>query len=184
MRKYLLSLAAAGAALAIASPAAAQYSPEPLPHYGNSYAYPNGGVTPPSWGQYPPTNGGIVPPGWGQWGQVRQLQARIDALQNRIRFLDRRDVIRNRTADHLKDEARDIEKRLHKAARYGLNPYEANSIQSRIARLEQRVQFASNRYGHRGYGYNDGNVYYGDRDRDHDGRDDRWEDDHGRDRDD
>jgi len=186
MRKCVLTLAAAAAALAIASPAAAQYSPEPLPHYGNSYAYPptNGGVTPPSWGQYPPTNGGIVPPGWGHWGQVRQLQARIDALQNRIRFLDRRDVIRNRTADRLKDEARDIEKRLHKSARYGLNPYEMNNLQVRIARLEQRVQFASNRLGGRGYGYNGSNNggYYGDRDRD--GRDDRWEDDRGHDHDD
>jgi len=159
MNKVLFSLVAAGAALGFAAPASAQvYHTLPYPAYGNGYG--------------------------SGYGQVHQLQARIDALQNRIRFLDRRDVIRNRTADQLKNEARDIEKQLRRSARYGLNPYEMNGIQMRIARLEQRVQFASQRFGGRGYGYNGYNNggSYGDRDRD--GRDDRWEDDRGYDRDD
>jgi hypothetical protein len=125
MRKLVLSLAAAGAALAFATPAAAQYYPQPPLRYGNSY--------------------GI--------GQVRALQARINAVDNQIRRLDRRDAIRDKRADRLKDEARSIERRLHRAARYGLNPREANDIQVRIARLEQRVQYAvGNGYG-RGHSY-------------------------------
>ena len=43
MRKIVLSLAAAGAALLAASPAAAQYYPQPQPApYGNAYGYNNG----------------------------------------------------------------------------------------------------------------------------------------------
>jgi opacity protein-like surface antigen len=164
MRKVLIALAAAGSAVAFASPAAAQYYPQPQQPYYGGQAYGYGGY------------------GFNGFGQVQQLQARIDALQNRIRWMDRANVIRDKSADRLKDEARDIEKRLRKDARYGLNPYELNNLQARIARLEQRVQFASNRFGGRyGYhGYNGG--YYGDRDRD--GRDDRYENDHGWDHDD
>lgn len=151
MRKFVVALAAAGSVLALASPASAQYYSQPQFYGYNGY------------------------------GQVQQLQARIDALQNRIRWMDRRDIIRDRSADRLKDEARDIEKRLHRSARYGLNPYELNSIQARIARLEQRMQYASNaRYGRGGYGYNgyQNGGYYADRDRDA-----RDENDHGYDRD-
>jgi opacity protein-like surface antigen len=158
MRKVLIALAAAGSALALASPASAQYYPQPQP-YGQGYGY----------------NGY----GYGGYGQVQQLQQRIDALQNRIRWMDRANIIRDRSADRLKDEARDIEKRLRRDSRYGLNPYELNSLQTRIARLEQRVQFAGgNRYGRYGYnGYNHGGYYTDhDRDDDHRGHDD-WNDD-------
>ena len=101
---------------------------------------------------------------------MRALQARIDAVEHRLRQLDRRDVIRGRSADRLRQEADRIEDRLHRAARGGLNPYEANDIQIRIARLEQRVQYAmSGRfggYGNNRYGY--GQNGYSDR---HDGDD-------------
>src|SRR3954447_10326672 len=138
MRKVLISLAAAGTALALATPAAAQYYPQPQPQpYG--YGAP----------QY----------GYGynnNYGQVRALQYRIDAVQRQINRLDRRDRIRDRSADRLREESRGIERRLQRAAQYGLNPYEANDIQARIARLEQRVNYAlasrNGRYG--GYGYN------------------------------
>jgi hypothetical protein len=161
MRKLVFAVAAAGSALAVASPAVAQYYPQSQP-YGQGYGY-----------------NGYNGYGYNNYGQVQQLQARIDALQNQVRWLDHRNIIRDHSADRLKDEARDIEKRLHRDARYGLNPYELNNIQVRIARLEQRVQYASNRYGRAGYGYNGYNNggYYSDRDRD--GRDDRYEDDHG-----
>jgi opacity protein-like surface antigen len=173
MRKVLIALAAAGSALAFASPASAQYYPQPQQPYGyggQAYGY-NG------YGQN----------GYGQngFGQVQQLRQRIDALQNRIRWMDRANVIRDHSADRLRDEARDIEKQLRRSARYGLNPYALNNLQVRIARLEQRVQMASGRFGRGGYGYNGYNAGdYGDRDRDHDRRDDRYEDDHGYDHDD
>lgn len=130
MRKIVLSIAAAGAALIAASPAAAQYYPQPQPApYGynngyNSYGYNNGFQ--------------------GNWGQVRALQARIDNIERQINRLDRRDRIRDRSADRLRDEANRIERRLHERTRGGLNEREAYDIQTRIARLEQRVQYAMN----------------------------------------
>jgi|tagenome__1003787_1003787.scaffolds.fasta_scaffold20974531_2 hypothetical protein len=166
MRKLMISLAAAGTALAFATPAAAQYYPQAQPGYGQQY-------------------GGYGYNGYGQnnWGQVRALQARIDGVERQIRRFDRRDYIRDNRADRLRAEANGIERRLHYAARNGLNPYEANDIQNRIARLEQRVQYSlANRYG--GYGYNSYGNHSGYSDRDRDGRDDRYENDHGSDHDD
>jgi hypothetical protein len=167
MRKLVLSLAAAGMALAFATPAMAQYYPAPQqPYgYGNAYGYNN------------------------NYGQVRALQARIDMVQRHIRMLDDRNIIRGRDADRLRDESRRIERRLRDAARYGLNPYEENDIGRRVANLEQRVRYATGnrwgRYGYPGYGgYNSGYGNYGNYDRDRDGRDDRYENDRGWDHDD
>jgi Spy/CpxP family protein refolding chaperone len=141
MRKIVLSLAAAGAALVAASPAAAQYYPQPQPApYGYNNGYGNNG------------NGFR-----GNWGQVRALQARIANVERQISRLDRRDVIRGRSADRLLREANKIDRRLRDRARNGLDPREAGDIQNRIQRLEQQVQFALNDRGGR----------YGD-------RDDRW----------
>jgi hypothetical protein len=156
MRKFVLSIAGAGAAIVLATPAAAQYYPQAQPYgYGGYNGYAN-----------------------NNYGQVRSLQARIDAVQYQIKRLDRRDRIRDGSADRLRSESRSIENRLHRAGRYGLNPYEANDISNRIARLEQRVQIAMNQRFGRGYnGYAYGGNGYSDRDRD--GRDDRYENDHG-----
>ena len=159
MRKLLISLAAASAALVVASPASAQYYPQPQP-YGGGYGY----------------NGY----GYNNFGQVRVLQARIDAIQWQINRLDRYDVIRDGRADRLREESRRIERRLHMAARYGLNPYEASDIQMRIGRLEQQVRYASaNRYGRYGRGdYGQGQYgYYGDRDHHGDRDGDDYDDD-------
>jgi hypothetical protein len=170
MRKLIVSLAAAGAAVAIATPAAAQYYPQPQP-YAQPYGY----------GAQPYGYGGNAY-GNNNYGQFRSLQARIDMVERQINDLDRRDRIRGRVADRLRDEANRIEHRLRSASRYGLNGYEANDIQIRIARLEQQVRYslASNYYGRNGWnGYNGYNNY----DRDRDGRDDRYEDDQGYQRD-
>lgn len=150
MRKVALSLAAAGAALIAASPAAAQYYPVPqgTPYGYNGYGYNN-------------------------WGQVRAFQARIDGIERQIRYLDRRDGIGDERAERLLGEAEGIERRLRYEARGGLGPYEARDIEIRIARLEQRVRYSA-AYGYGRYGWNGNNGYYGDRD-DHSDRDhDRW----------
>ena len=146
MRKIVLSIAAAGAALIAASPAAAQYYPQPQPA---PYGYNNG------------YNNGFQ----GNWGQVRALQVRIDNIERQINRLDRRDRIRDRSADRLRDEAKRIERQLRRSGRNGLNPYEMRDIQVRIARLEQRVQYAlANGYGR----YGDRDDRRGHRDRDDD----------------
>ncbi|HYD99163.1 MAG TPA: hypothetical protein VEH84_07260 [Alphaproteobacteria bacterium] len=153
MRKFLISAAVAATALTAAAPASAQWAPPP-PYgapYGHAYGYDN-------------------------YGQARRLQVRLDHIQRQIRHLDRRNILTNREAARLFDDSREIERRLHRAARFGLNGRERFEIERRIARLEQRLWRDArdgNRWGDRRYG-----------DRDHDGRFDRWEDDRGRDRDD
>ena len=147
MRKVLISAAVAVSALAFAAPAAAQYYPA-QPQYG--YGYNN-------------------------YGQVRSLQARVDNMQREIARLDKRNILSNREADRLRDQSREIERQLHYSARNGLNPNEANSIERRLANLEQRIAYQAhdgNRYAGRGYD----NAWV---DRDHDGRNDRYEDDRG-----
>ena len=152
MRNLIISLAAAGAALVVASPASAQY------YGGQPYGY----------GQGYGSNGY----GYGNYGGVRTLQARIDAVQWQINRLDRYNGSRDGRADRLREESRRIERRLHQAARYGLNPYEANDIQMRIGRLESQLQYASaNRYGR--YGRYDRDDRYDGHHGDHDGRWDR-----------
>jgi hypothetical protein len=157
MRKLFVFLAAAGAAIVAATPAAAQYYPQGYGYGSNGYG----------------SNGyGYNGYGYNNYGGIRSLQARIDQIQYRIRMLDRRDVIGDRSADRLRDEAGRLESRLHHAERNGLNPYEANEIEQRLARLESEVQYASvNRYGR--YDRYGGDRHDGDRDRDHDWDHDR-----------
>jgi len=120
MRKFVLSVAAAGAAVIAATPAAAQYYPgQPTP-YGNAYGYQN------------------------NWGQVRALQARLNNVERQIGRLDHRDRIGDRAADRLRDEANRIERKLRDRSRGGLDYREMRDIEVRIARLEQRIQYAMN----------------------------------------
>ena len=109
MRKVLISFAAAASALAVATPASAQYFPAPQ---GYGYGYQH------------------------NYGQVRRLQVRIDAVQRQINHLDRRNILSEREARRLREDSRDLERRLRVASRYGLNPREGYNVERRLARLE------------------------------------------------
>ena len=81
MRKVLISLAVAASALAVATPASAQYFPAPQ---GNAYGYNN------------------------NYGQARRLDARIDAIQRQIQRLDRRNILSDREARRLLNDSREL----------------------------------------------------------------------------
>ncbi len=132
MRTALLTIVAAASALGLAAPASAQRYPPPTYGHGYGYGYHD------------------------DWGQVRHLDARIDALQRHINRLDRRNVLSRRDAARLRFQAHDLERRLHWSARNGLHPAERYEIERRIARLEQRIwrEAHDGRYwGRYGYGY-------------------------------
>jgi opacity protein-like surface antigen len=154
MRKFMIAAALAASALTVAAPAAAQWNAP----QGNGYGYNN-------------------------YGQVRRLNARIDALQRQIRNLDSRDILSEREASRLRNEARQLEQRLRYASRNGLNSREIYSVERGIQTLEVRMQReARDGNGRRNDGYwrDDGRYRDGQWiDRDRDGRDDRTEDDHG-----
>ena len=154
MRGILISLAAVGAAVAVASPAAAQYYPQQYGYNGyNNYGY-------------------------NDYGQVRAMQIRLNRIE---RQAERFGSYNGGYAVSLQQQARRLEYRLDRAARSGLNPYEANDLQARIGQLEQQVRYlTANSYGRgydsyngydRGYGYQNGRGQWGD-DRDQDDRDD------------
>ena len=156
MRTVLISLAAAASALAVATPAAAQYAPQYVPQ-PQGYAYGH----------------------QGNWGQVRALRARIDNIQRQIARLDRRNILSDREARRLSQDARQLEQRLRYMRQGGLHPAERHDIERRLVQLERRL-WRDARDGNRwGNGYQQQGAY----DRDRDGRDDRYEDDRGRDRD-
>lgn len=121
MRNVLISLAVAASALAVATPASAQYFPQPQ---GHALGYNN-------------------------YGHVRSLQARVNNLQRRIVQLDRRNILSNREAARLRHDARELERRLYRSARNGLHPREAYDLERRVARLEQRIHLEA-RDGRRG----------------------------------
>jgi hypothetical protein len=173
MRKLIVSLAAAGAALAIASPAAAQYYPQPQA-YPQAQPYGYGGQ------QY-----GYGHNGYGYGAQ--NLAMRVDMLQRRIDELRRAHVLRGDSAERLRKEARDLQRRVRRSSGFGYAQFAQGDLQMRLARLEQRVnQLASmggygghgrhNGYGNNGYSNGYGQQGYGDRDRDHDRGDDRYDD--------
>jgi hypothetical protein len=136
MRKFVISLAAAGAALAIASPASAQYyqgQPQVVrgAPYGNAYGYR------------------------GDFRNVRALQMRVNQIQRDLNRLVRVRAISPNEFRNRQDDARDIERRLRSDARdgRGLNGNEINGIERRIARLEQKIARDTrdgNRWGYRG----------------------------------
>ena len=150
MRKFMIALAASGAAFVAATPASAQYYPQPQPGYGapygNAYGYNQG------------------------YGNVRALQSRVNRIERDLIRLARVRAISPNEYNNREGERRDIERRLRRDFRdgRGLDGGEIMQIERRIARDTRD----GNRWGYNGY-----NGQYMDRDRD--GRNDRYEDDRG-----
>ena len=176
MRKYIISAALLASTVAIAAPASAQWA-QPQPQ-GYAYGYQ------------------------GNYGQTRRLEVRIQQIRQQIRHLDRRNILSNREAHRLEAEARSLQYRVRQLGYNGLNQRERYDIERRIARLEWNVRreandgdrrfsqngyngYGQNGYGQNAYGQNGYNGYnsYNQYDHDRDGRDDRYEDDRGRDND-
>ncbi|HXG99925.1 MAG TPA: hypothetical protein VNI79_05890 [Sphingomicrobium sp.] len=110
--------------------------------------------------------------GYNNQGQVRRLEARVAQLRRQIQRLDRRGSLGNREARRLEDEARFLQQRIRQASLNGISGRERSEIERSIARLENRIHDRATG-GERRFAH----------DRDRDGRDDRHEDDRGRDHD-
>ncbi|RST30473.1 hypothetical protein HMF7854_06235 [Sphingomonas ginkgonis] len=117
-------------------------------------------------------------PGYGYnnygYGNGRGLMQRVERIRWQIRMLDQRDRLSNREAAYLDNEARDLLQRIRYSAGDGVNPRERQALEWRVQRLEQRVRAEANDGNWRAGGF---------RDRDRDGRPDRYEDDRGYDHD-
>jgi opacity protein-like surface antigen len=133
MRKFLILAATAASALAFATPAAAQWYPQP--QYNNGYnGYGNNG--------------------YGYNDYAGNLGYRINRLQQHINQFDSRNIISNREARSLRAQAYDLERQLRygqgynverrpaRAARRYHRPTQLRPVQqlSRRTRLERRPQ--------------------------------------------
>jgi hypothetical protein len=160
MRKLLISVAAAGAALAIATPAAAQYYPQQQYGYGQQYGAPYGNAY-----------------GYNNRGQ---LQAELQRIRYQADNLARQGRLTRSEARDLYGDIQSAQRQLYRSN----SPWAARELNQKIARIRYELRRYADydrrgRYGN--YGYNNYNNGYYDRDRD--GRDDRYEDDRGYQRD-
>lgn len=177
MRKVMILLTAAGAAVAASAPASAQYYPQPAypAQYGQPYGY-----------------------GQNSWlfnfrdqRYARMMQDRVQRIRHDIRQMGAYRILSYSEVRDLDREARALQDRIHRYARYGVSNSEARKIDKRVRRLEMRVIREANDWNRRPgvrryspYNYDQYENYYGRdywRDRDRDGRHDRYEDDRGRD---
>lgn len=115
MTTFLFTIGAAVSALAVATPASAQYFPQP-----RGYGY-----------QQVPYN----------YGHARALKARLDYTQREIRRLAQYRMISRNEYHNLIRDSREIEYRLIHNARdgRGLSRQEAYNVERRMVRLEQKI---------------------------------------------
>jgi hypothetical protein len=136
MRKFLIPIAAAASALAVAAPASAQYVQWAPPVY-----------------QYNPYNYGH---GFSGINFARSMADRVQRVRMDIRVMRDRRVLSRGEARGLDRQAENLQRRIFRATRYGINPYEARSLETQIFNLQRRVAREANdwdrRYGrHRRY---------------------------------
>ena len=136
MRKFLIPIAAAASALAVAAPASAQYVQWAPPVY-----------------HYNPYNYGT---GFSGINFARSMADRVQRVRMDIRVMRDRRVLSRGEARSLDNQAERLQRRIFRATRYGINPYEARSLEAQIFNLQRRVAREANdwdrRYGrHRRY---------------------------------
>ena len=115
MRKFLIPLAAASAALVTAAPASAQGyygGHNPGRHYGQQ----------------------------GDHGLAQRFNQQIGQLESRIQRSAQRQAISPREYRSLRNHAAQLRQRLHRFARNGLNRGEAQDIANRIDDLRGRIR--------------------------------------------
>ena len=132
MRKFLIPIVAAGSALAFAAPAAAQWAP-PVYNY-QPYNYGNG---------------------WNYHAFANSMQQRVQRVRSDIRALQARRILSWGEARSLEQQASNIQRRIFRASRNGIQPGEARRLESQIRNLEFRVHREATdwngRPGHRRY---------------------------------
>ena len=129
MRKFLIPIAAAASTLAVAAPASAQVWAPPVYQY-NPYNYGYG------------FNGGNF---------ARSMESRVQRVRMDIRVMRDRRILSRGEARGLDNQARRLQDRIFRASRFGINPYEARSLEGQIFNLQRRVAQEANdwdrRYG-------------------------------------
>jgi hypothetical protein len=117
MRKFLLPIIGAASALAVAAPAAAQWVP-PVYHYqpynyGRAFSY---------------------------HAFAQSMQVRVQRIRHDIRAMQVRRILSRAEARSLEIQAANLQARIYRASRNGIQPGEARRLENQIRNLEFRVQ--------------------------------------------
>jgi TolA-binding protein len=132
MRKFLIPIAVAGSALAFAAPASAQWAPPVYNYqpysYGNAFSFHN---------------------------FASSMQRRVERIRNDIRVMQSRRILSYGEARSLDRQADNLQRRIFRASRNGIQRNEARRLEREIRNLEFRVQREArdwnNRPGRRRY---------------------------------
>lgn len=117
MRKFLISIVAAVSAVAVAAPASAQWAP-PVYHY-----------QPYSYGQ-----------GFSYHAFARSMEMRVQRIRTDIRAMQARRILSWSEARSLERQAANLQTRIYRASRNGIQPREARRLENQIRNLEFHVQ--------------------------------------------
>jgi hypothetical protein len=133
MRKFLIPIVAAGTALGFSAPAAAQVTVQWAPPVYN----------------YQPYNYGY---GFNNMRFAQSMQSRVQRIRSDIRVMQSRRVLSWNEARRLDRQAENLQHRIYRAQRNGINPGEARSLENQIFNLQRRVAREASdwnrRYGH------------------------------------
>lgn len=132
MRKFLIPIVAAASAVAVAAPASAQWAPPVYRYQPYSYGY-----------------------GFSHHAFARSMLARVQRIRSDIRVMQVRRILSWREAASLDRQAANLQARIYRASRNGIQPGEARRLEHQIRNLEYRVQREAtdwnNRPNHRRY---------------------------------
>ena len=117
MRKLLIPIVGAVSALAVAVPASAQWSPPAYRYqpydYGNGFRY---------------------------HAFAQSMQVRVQRIRTDIRAMQARRILSWAEARSLERQAANLQFRISRASRNGIQPGEARRLENQIRNLEFRVQ--------------------------------------------
>lgn len=132
MRKYLVPIVAAASTLSIAVPASAQAWAPPVYNY-QPYNYGRGFVG---------------------HDFARSMEGRVQRIRHDIRQMEYRRILSPRETQSLEWQASNLQGRIYRASRNGIQPYEAQRLENQIRRLEYRVSREATDWNRRpGYGH-------------------------------
>jgi len=121
MRKFLIPIVAGVSVVAMAAPASAQYA-RPVDRYH----------------RYDP-----------RAFDGRGLQVRVDRIREQIRNLEARRILSFREGRSLERQAANLQGRVYRASRNGIQPGEARRLTDDIQRLEYRVRREASDFNNR-----------------------------------
>ncbi|HYX46682.1 MAG TPA: hypothetical protein VE820_07660 [Sphingomicrobium sp.] len=132
MRKYLVPIVAAASTLAIAVPGSAQAWAPPVYNY-QPYNYGRGFIA---------------------RDFSHSMQGRVERIRRDIRQMEYRRILSPREAQSLEWQASNLQGRIYRASRNGIQPWEAQRLENQIRRLEYRVSREATDWNRRpGYGH-------------------------------